>query len=226
MEIAEWVPTVVLITGLTTLTVAERLVPAVTGRGSWMAHGWRNLALGGLNGVILALAGVPCLMMVSNWAEERGFGLLRLIPLPGGRAGLLASLAAIVAFDGLMYLWHRANHLVPWLWRFHELHHSDPEMDTTTTIRFHPIEIAISTLWRMAALPLLGMTVADLLLYETLLFPVILFHHSNIRVPPALDRLASRLIVTPRLHRIHHSFIRAESDTNFGSLLSIWDRLA
>jgi sterol desaturase/sphingolipid hydroxylase (fatty acid hydroxylase superfamily) len=146
---------------------------------------------------------------------------MRLLPFPEE----VAVGVALVALDGWMYVWHRANHALPWLWRFHRLHHGDRAMDATTTVRFHPVEIAISTLLRLAVLPILGLRIEHLLIYEVILFPVILFHHSNIRFPEKADRLMRAVLVTPAMHRVHHSQRQIETDSNYGSVLSIWDRL-
>jgi sterol desaturase/sphingolipid hydroxylase (fatty acid hydroxylase superfamily) len=132
---------------------------------------------------------------------------------------------AVVLMDGWMYLWHRLNHRLPWLWRFHAVHHADAEMDATSAVRFHTGEIALSSVARLAVLPLLGLSVGQVLLYEALLLPVILFHHSNVRVPAALDRVLRLVIVTPWMHWVHHSEWRPETDSNFSSVLSVWDRL-
>lgn len=155
-----------------------------------------------------------------GWSKS--FGLLRLVQLPPATA----TVAAIVLFDGWMYLWHRANHKIGFLWRFHRVHHSDPEMDATTATRFHTGEILISSALRLAVIPLLGITVGQLLAYEMLLLPVILFHHSNVQFPEKMDRWLRLLIVTPAIHRVHHSRLRDETDSNYSSVFSFWDRIA
>jgi sterol desaturase/sphingolipid hydroxylase (fatty acid hydroxylase superfamily) len=161
-------------------------------------------------------------VQVGWWAESNRFGLLRLLSLPPA----LALAAAILLFDGWMYLWHRANHALGLLWRFHRVHHSDPEMDVTTAVRFHIGEILISSALRLAVIPLLGLSVWQLLVYEMLLLPVILFHHSNVQCPERLDRWLRLVLVTPALHRVHHSRRRNETDSNYSSVFSWWDRLA
>src|SRR5215813_5385924 len=124
---------------------------------------------------------------------------------------MIGAAAAILLFDAWMYLWHRANHQLDFLWRFHRVHHSDPEMDVTTAIRFHAGEILISSALRLAVIPLLGITNRQLLVYEMLLLPVILFHHSNVLIPERLDAILRLVIVTPAIHRVHHSRLRAET---------------
>lgn len=220
----EEVPLAVMVAGLAVLLGLEQWIPADRERGE-RGGGWRhgawNLGLGIFNAVVLGLLAAPLLQWATVWAEVRGFGLTRLLPLPEE----VAVAVALVAFDGWMYLWHRANHALPLLWRFHRLHHLDRAMDATTTVRFHPVEITISTLLRLAVLPILGLRIEHLLIYEIVLFPVILFHHSNIRFPEHSDRVMRAVLVTPAMHRVHHSKRQVETDSNYGSVLSIWDRL-
>jgi sterol desaturase/sphingolipid hydroxylase (fatty acid hydroxylase superfamily) len=123
------------------------------------------------------------------------------------------------------YWWHRFNHEIKFFWRFHAVHHSDADMNASTAIRFHTFEIMMSSCLRLLVLPLAGVTVAHLLVYETLLLPIILFQHSNIRIPFKVDSCLRWLIVTPWMHWVHHSRYQPETDSNYSSLLSIWDRL-
>jgi sterol desaturase/sphingolipid hydroxylase (fatty acid hydroxylase superfamily) len=217
----EQAPTIAAAVGLTLMLGLESWLPAAGRRGR-ARHAARNLARGLLNAVVLAVLAGPLVARVSGWAEDGGFGLLRMLSLPPA----VAAVAAFLLFDAWMYLWHRANHAFGFLWRFHRLHHSDAEMDATTAVRFHVGEILISSAMRLALIPLLGVTVRQLLVYEALLLPVILFHHSNVRFPERLDRRVRLLIVTPAIHRVHHSRLRAESDSNYASVFSFWDRVA
>ena len=127
--------------------------------------------------------------------------------------------------DGWTYGWHRLNHRVPFLWRFHRAHHSDAQMDVTTASRFHIGEILFSNCLRIPLILLLGIQLWELVLYETALLAVIQFHHANVGVPPRLDQLLRCFIVTPAMHKVHHSRWQPETDSNYSSLLSIWDRL-
>ncbi|MGH9837594.1 MAG: sterol desaturase family protein [Blastocatellia bacterium] len=210
------------VAGLILLLGLESRIPAAIGRRRRLCHAARNLALGLFNAVVLALLAAPLIAHVGLWAESSGFGVLRMIPLPTAAA----TAAAILLFDAWMYLWHRANHELDFLWRFHRVHHSDSEMDATTAVRFHTGEILISSALRLAVIPLLGITIHQLLIYEMLLLPVILFHHSNVRVPERLDRWLRLVIVTPAIHRVHHSRLRIETDSNYSSVFSFWDRIA
>ena len=218
----EQMPMLIAVAGTLILLTLEKTWPAAQGRARVTRHAGRNLSLGLLNGIVLALLAAPLLIVAAGWAEERNFGLLRLASFPSA----VATILGLMLFDGWMYLWHRANHEIGFLWRFHRVHHNDPEMDVTTAMRFHLGEMVISTLLRLMVIPLLGLTIGQLLLYETLLFPVILFHHSNVRFPERLDRRLRALIVTPAIHRIHHSEVRAETDSNYSSVFSFWDRIA
>ncbi len=207
--------------GMALLLLLEQLIPAVErSRGEVFRHGGRNILIGVANGILLALLATPLLAGVSEWTRQSGAGLTRLFDEPW-RTGI-----GLLLFDGWMYLWHRANHEIGFLWRFHRLHHLDTAMDVTTTLRFHPAEIGLSTAARLVVMPLLGLTIGDLVLYEIVMFPVILFHHSNLRISDRPDRLLRWLIVTPAVHRVHHSRVQVETDSNYGSVLSLWDRLA
>ena len=180
-----------------------------------------NLGFGLLNAVVVAGVFVGLWAMVATWSETRQFGLLHWLPLPAVGSWVLA----ILLLDGWTYVWHRLNHVVPFLWRFHRLHHSDREMNVTTANRFHLGEIILSSVLRLPLLALLGVQLEQLALYEVMLFAVVQFHHANIGLPEWLDRTLRWVIVTPHLHKVHHSVIRAEADSNFSSLFSWWDRV-
>ena len=125
-----------------------------------------------------------------------------------------------------MYAWHRANHRFPFLWRFHKVHHSDPEMDVSTAVRFHTGEILISAVLRLGVMAILGLSLRHVLIYDLLIIPVILFHHSNVRFPEKFDKYYRLLFASPAMHRIHHSPERIETDSNYSTIFSFWDRLA
>lgn len=206
---------------LAVLWVLEGVAPEFARRGQRLAHFLRNIALGVMNGLIVAALFAAALLAVTEWARERGFGLLNLLELPWWLAWPLA----IVLFDFWMYVWHVLNHKIPFLWRFHAVHHSDAELDASSALRFHTGEIVLSSMLRLAVVPLLGMSLAQLLLYELILLPVILQHHSNIRMPARVDRVLRTIIVTPWMHWVHHSQWQPETDSNYASVFSWWDRL-
>ncbi len=205
---------------LAVLWTAESLAPLFIGRQRRASHAAANLGLAGLNTAI-TFAFAFVVLIVTEAAREHRFGLLHLVDLPVW----LHTLLAIVLFDCWQYWWHRINHRVPLLWRFHAVHHADAELDVTSGVRFHTGEIVLSFAARLAVLPLIGMTLPQMLLYEAVALPVILFHHSNIRLPGKVDRCLRWLIVTPWMHVVHHSRLRPETDSNYSSFLSIWDRL-
>ena len=186
-----------------------------------VTHALRNFALAALNllpGIVVTTA---LWTGATQWAEQHRFGLLYYLPLTGAvRMG-----AALVVFDAWMYLWHRLNHRVHVLWRFHRVHHSDPYMDVTTANRFHAGEIALSGLARTLVLPVLGMTLTELVAYQTALYAIVQLHHANLRLPPKLDRALRWIVVTPDVHKVHHSRVQAETDSNYGTLFTWWDRL-
>jgi len=207
-------------TVLALLWTIESLAPMFVGRVRRVSHAAANVALASLNAVF-AYAFAFGILFVTELAQEHRLGLLAQFDLPIWLHGLLA----LLLFDCWQYWWHRINHRLPLLWRFHAVHHADAEMDVSTGVRFHTGEMVLSLLMRLAVLPLIGMTLPQLLLYEAISLPVILFHHSNIRISAGVDRSLRWLIVTPWMHYVHHSRWQPETDSNYASVLSIWDRL-
>jgi sterol desaturase/sphingolipid hydroxylase (fatty acid hydroxylase superfamily) len=201
---------------------AETVFPFASGRSRRLRHAVRNLTLGTLNAWLTVLLSAFVLVKVADWSEAAHIGLLRFVTLPP----LLAGVAAIVLLDAWMYVWHRANHEVPFLWCFHRVHHSDTEMDVTSAVRFHAGEILISGLLRAALIPVLGLSIEQMLLYDALLLPVIFLHHSNINLPEGIDRVLRVVITTPAIHRVHHSRLMVEANSNYSSIFSWWDRWA
>jgi sterol desaturase/sphingolipid hydroxylase (fatty acid hydroxylase superfamily) len=200
------------------LFVGERLLPAVTPR--LAEPGWRrnlrNFALFLSNAVLSPLAVVP----ISAFAAAHA---LAWRPLWwSGAGGLVADLLLL---DFLIYWWHRANHRVPFLWRFHSVHHLDRFLDTTTAVRFHFGEVLLSALARAVIIVLLALPLASVLVFEALVLMGALFHHSNLRLAPRLERALSRLVVTPSIHWVHHHRLRRDTDANYATVLSLWDPL-
>lgn len=154
-------------------------------------------------------------------AESRGWGLLHAIEAPAW----LAVPAAVLILDLVIYLQHVLFHAVPALWRLHRMHHADLEFDTTTGLRFHPVEIVLSMLLKLAVVAALGAPAVAVLLFEVLLNASSMFNHGNVRLPLALDRMLRWLVVTPDMHRVHHSVLPRETNSNFGFNLACWDRL-
>ncbi len=206
---------------LATLWCWETWRPFFGQRAGRLRHGSRNLAVGVFNTVAIALAFGSLTAAVGYWTDEHQIGLLNLL----GRSDPIRFGLALILLDGWMYLWHRANHSLPLLWRFHRMHHSDRNMDVTTATRFHFGEQVLSSLLRLGLIPLLGIQVWNLVLYDTLVLGVIMFHHADISLR-RWDRWLRWLIVTPDMHKIHHSDWQPETDSNFSTVLSVWDRLA
>jgi sterol desaturase/sphingolipid hydroxylase (fatty acid hydroxylase superfamily) len=154
-------------------------------------------------------------------AAERGFGLFQLVSWPAWLAGVVG----FIALDLVIYGQHVMFHHVPWLWRLHRMHHADLDIDVTTGLRFHPVEILLSLLIKIATVALLGIPAGAVVAFEVVLNATSLFNHSNVVLPAPLDRMVRLIVVTPDMHRVHHSVVRAETDSNFGFNLPWWDRL-
>jgi sterol desaturase/sphingolipid hydroxylase (fatty acid hydroxylase superfamily) len=154
-------------------------------------------------------------------AAERGWGLLNNLPLPYW----LDVLVGVVIFDFFIYLQHVVFHFMPTLWRLHMIHHCDLDFDLTTGIRFHPVEIVLSMIIKLGIVYLFGPPALSVLIFEIILNSTAMFSHSNLKLPLALDRLLRLVIVTPDMHRVHHSVIIRERNSNFGFNLSCWDRI-
>ncbi len=189
-------------------------------QGRWR-HAARNLALAVCNTVVLGLVFGAVTVEVADWAGQNRVGLLNQLGLEGVSRGI----PALVLLDGWTYLWHRANHGIPFLWRFHRMHHSDRHMDVTTATRFHLGELVGSALLRLGLVPLLGIGAWELVAYDTLVVAGTQFHHADISLG-RWDRWLRLVLVTPTMHKVHHSDLRPETDSNYATVLSLWDRLA
>lgn len=154
-------------------------------------------------------------------AVERGWGLFNVLALPMWFEIVLS----VLALDFIIYLQHRLFHAVPWLWRLHRMHHADLEFDVTTGLRFHPLEILLSMGIKLAAVVAFGTPVLAVLIFEVALNATSMFNHGNVRMPDWLDRYLRSVVVTPEMHRVHHSIVRRETNSNFGFNFPWWDRL-
>jgi len=182
---------------------------------------FRNLVLAALAAAVGTFVQLPILVPLSRWVGAHRFGLLNVIPMPK----LASTIAAVVLLDYTLWWWHWASHRIPFLWRFHLVHHVDRDLDASTALRFHFGEHALSTLYRGAQIAILGASPLAVWIWQLILFASVLFHHSNVALPIAWERRLVRLIVTPRMHGIHHSERFHETDSNWSSLLSWWDYL-
>jgi sterol desaturase/sphingolipid hydroxylase (fatty acid hydroxylase superfamily) len=181
----------------------------------------RNLVIAGLAGIAVQFLEMPVGLELARHAEERHSGLVQRFPV----AGFLKSVLAIALLDYTLYLWHVFTHRVPLLWRFHQVHHIDREMDASTALRFHFGEITISVAFRAAQVFLIGPSPFDFAAWQIFVFISILFHHSNVRLPLVWERRLARIVMTPRLHSIHHSIDPEQVNSNWSSGLTVWDWL-
>jgi sterol desaturase/sphingolipid hydroxylase (fatty acid hydroxylase superfamily) len=180
-----------------------------------------NLALVVIDMIILRLTFPILAVGLAIMAQERGWGLFNLIEAPAW----IAVLVSIIVLDLIIYLQHVMFHAVPALWRLHRMHHADLEFDVTTGLRFHPIEIVLSMGIKLAMVLVLGPPAVAVLIFEVLLNATAMFNHSNVRLPLVVDRLLRLIMVTPDMHRVHHSILPEETNSNFGFNLPWWDRL-
>ncbi len=163
----------------------------------------------------------PAALAVLGWASDRPFGVVHLAPMPVAAQFVLAMLMMDLTF----YWWHMANHRIPFLWRFHNVHHIDPDLDVSTAFRFHFGEVALSAGFRVVQIGAIGLPIWMFAAYEVVFQANTLFHHSNVRLPIGLERVLNLVIVTPRMHGIHHSQVRTEANSNYSVVFSWWDRL-
>ncbi|WP_404385408.1 sterol desaturase family protein [Caenispirillum salinarum] len=184
-------------------------------------HDARNLAIAGLAALTVRLFEAPLVERLSRRVERDRLGLVPRLGLPRGAQVALG----ITLLDYTLYLWHMGTHRIPFLWRVHRVHHVDLDLTATTATRFHALELLYSVPWRLLQVAVIGAGPATVRLWQRLTLLSILFQHSNLRLPPRLDRALSWLVVTPRMHGIHHSDVRAEADSNWSSGLTLWDRL-
>ncbi len=200
------------------LAIAEYLRPDRPARiGRWPRNiGWWAATL-----VATRIVGFAAPLAAAIWAERQGFGVMQHLAVPAWGAAIIT----IIVMDCAVYWQHRGFHRINWLWRWHRLHHDDTGLDVTTGIRFHPIEGLISLLWKSACIILLGAPPWVVPLFELWLSAGSLIEHSNIRLAPVLDRIVRSAIVTPAMHRVHHSAHGDDAQHNFGFAIAVWDRL-
>ena len=189
--------------------------------GRWQ-HAGRNLSIAVCNTIALSLMFGTLTVWVANWTEQTQFGLLNQLEMQGHWRFILA----LVLLDLWLYIWHRANHMIPFLWRFHRMHHSDPSMDVTSATRFHLGEHVGASTLRLGLIPLLGFELWNLIVYDILVIAATQFHHADISLGRRWDRWMRLMIVTPHMHKVHHSDRRPETNSNYSTVLSVWDRLA
>jgi sterol desaturase/sphingolipid hydroxylase (fatty acid hydroxylase superfamily) len=180
-----------------------------------------NLSMVIVSSVMLRVVFPAAAVGAAIWAQANGWGIFNTTPVNPWLAGIIA----FVVLDFAVWLEHVASHKIPILWRVHRMHHADTGFDVTTGLRFHPIEILLSMAWKAAIVVALGAPVAAVLVFEIVLNGTSMFNHSNARLPLGLDKALRRVVVTPDMHRVHHSTIRAETDSNYGFNFPFWDQL-
>lgn len=206
---------------LAAMAIWEMLAPRRTVVTSKPLHWLNNLGLVFVNSLLLRFVAPLGGIGVAVWAESQGWGLFHNVAVPQW----LAVLASVVLLDLAIYFQHVMFHAVLVLWRLHMVHHADLDFDVTTGLRFHTIEIVLSFGIKAAVVLLLGAPAVAVLIFEVLLNATSMFNHSNVRMPSVLDRVLRLFVVTPDMHRVHHSVIARETNSNFGFNLPWWDRL-
>lgn len=210
---------VISLVALSLLSVWEVLAPDHRRPLGILRRWTRNVAVGGIG--ILFTHAIPgaTLLAVSAWGRSRGIGLLSGLPSPW------AAVLMVPVLDLAVWAQHRASHSWSWLWRLHRVHHGDPALDLSTAFRFHPMELGVSLVWKAFAVLLLGGPTIGVLVFEALLQAGNLFEHANIRLPASVDQILRWVLVTPRIHAVHHSVHIQDQRSNYGFFLSAWDRL-
>ena len=204
---------------LTALLVAERKRPLRRQTRPALPRNVRNAAMGASSAAVVAAFEMPLAQAVAQGNLKRRRGFAQRLPRP------LRLLGGVAAMDYGFYVWHVATHKVPFLWRFHRVHHVDLDMDASTAVRFHFVDMLISLPWRLVQVRLAGVSPKALRWWRHFFNASILFHHSNLRLPGKWDERLSRVLTTPAMHGIHHSQVPNERNSNWSSGLSAWDRL-
>ena len=206
---------------LTLMALWEMLAPRRVLTVSKVTRWTHNLALVFLNTLILRIIFPAAAVGMALFVSSQGWGLFNFYQLPF----VLVLLLSLIALDLVIYMQHVMVHAIPLLWRLHRVHHADLDYDVTTGSRFHPLEIILSMLIKFAAIAVLGPPVVAVIIFEVLLNALAMFNHANVRMPLAIDRILRFFIVTPDMHRVHHSVEDNETNSNFGFNLSLWDRI-
>jgi len=203
------------------MAVFEALAPRRRRSHTRLARWPSNIGLVALNSVILRIAFPVAAVQFAASVHDRDLGLLGLFALPAW----LELLIAVILLDLAIYLQHVLFHAAPSLWRLHRMHHQDLDFDVTTGARFHPVEILLSMVIKFMVIAALGPSAVAVLIFEALLNGMAMFNHANAKIPPRIDAVLRKLVVTPDMHRVHHSILPKETNSNFGFNLSVWDRL-
>ncbi len=200
----------------------EEIFPYASQKSSRSMHGLNNIAISFIGGVANLVFLIFFIPVAGKWNASGISGALLKTGMPPGVSFVLTFLL----FDLWMYLWHRANHRIPFFWLFHRAHHSDTDMDSTTALRTHPFELISASFFNVSLVSFFGTDMGHLLVYNLTYQSLVFFHHSNIALPQGVDRFLRGIVVTPAMHRLHHSVEEIERNANYSSVLSCWDRLA
>jgi sterol desaturase/sphingolipid hydroxylase (fatty acid hydroxylase superfamily) len=215
-----WIRLIVFWGGLLLFLILELIRPYRSGTVTKMNRWMTNLGLTVFNSLVLNLFFAALIIQTATYVTRHKIGLLHLYPLPYG----MKLLITVLFLDLILYVWHLLNHEMPFFWRFHRVHHSDLNMDVSTASRFHVGELSISAVIKIGLIYFLGADLIGLTLFETLVVLTSQFHHSSLKVPIWLERIYGIFFVPPSLHRIHHSVVIKERDSNYGTIFSLWDR--
>lgn len=213
--------TAALVLATLAIAVAEHRAPLRRRTQNEPARIGRNLVMGALSMAVVAAVESPITRRLAARAEARRTGLAQCLPLPAWARDV----AGFLLMDYTIYVWHVLTHKVPALWRLHLVHHADLDMDASTALRFHAVDMLVSAPWRAAQVALGGVSPRAFRAWQRFFFLSVLFHHSNLRLPETLERTLSLVLTTPRMHGIHHTAVRDQTDSNWTSGLSLWDRL-
>ena len=216
-----WLPAAALLGFAAVLLCLERRAPLRPRVDPGPRRIARNLVVGAVTAATVSALERPLTRHLTRSTERHGWGIVPMLRLPRW----LAAAVTLILLDYTLYLWHVLLHRASLLWRLHLAHHVDLDLDASTALRFHFLEFLASVPWRLAQIVVIGATPRTLALWQKLTAAEVIFHHSNVRLPPRVEHWLSRVVVTPGLHGVHHSTVRAERDSNFSSGLTAWDFL-
>ncbi|TSK03845.1 MAG: sterol desaturase family protein [Geobacter sp.] len=220
-ELPRWLNAVLIVGTVATVAVMELRRPLRKEREGKLRRNGRNAAFALIAAATVALAEKPAVVPLAHHVQKKGLGAVKLLGLPPWAEVALS----VLLLDYTLFIWHVLTHKIPLLWRFHKPHHVDLDLDASTALRFHFGELLLSVPWRAAQVRLIGVSPFALAMWQTLTLMAILFHHSNVRLPHRVERRLCHLIVTPRMHGIHHSVVRGETDSNWSTIFSWPDHL-
>lgn len=220
-KVPGWLSAGLVIGAFGLIWLLERRRPLRKEREPKLKRTGRNFAVAGLAGITLQLIEQPVVQPLTAVVQKRGWGLLNLLKLPTW----LEVVVAVILMDYTLYLWHVLMHRIPFLWRVHLPHHVDLDLDASTALRFHFGELGIATGWRVLQVTLIGVSPLSLSVWQTFVLLSIVFHHSNVDLPIEVEKRLNRIFVTPRMHGIHHSMVKEETNSNWSSGLTVWDWL-